>query len=634
MLVNYIDDKWKPWANEDRELQKVQKTYNQLFNIYQRQEKLGEQYEVIVGIGLLLWNSPNSGKIKRHVLAIQGRLEFDRVRGILSVGSALNAPRPLLECSMLETMDRPNPTDLTEIENDAIALEDDPWHAVNLDRVLLGFANALPTNGDYNPSFEHAGGASAKPVMNLAPALILRKRTRRTFEDLYRQIVDQIRDGEEIPENIRRIIDIVDESPDERAEGGEIGACPATPTQSDNELYFPLPANDDQKRIVRKLEHHRGVLVQGPPGTGKSHTICNLIAHFLAKGKRILVTSETPRALEVLRQKLNNDVPEIEELCVVWLGSDPDSQKALEKSVRGITQRKANWTGSREQNMIDESVRRLDAERRDQARLSHDLRACRESDVYQHSRVFGRYSGTLQQIALQINKERDQYQWFADRPRDGIDPSATSDVLLKMARIRRKLTPELAEQLRYRLFPIEQLVQPNEFFRLINAEKKANIAHKDAQEEASFPGYRQLSALDRTRRGKVKAIVEKILATQENLSKHFHSWVERASREISGDQVSTWRHILASTVDRIDHIEHLLNEHGTLDVTGLGDKDLRLAEEHATALKRHLEGGKGTWLLAFQNSRSEGWSVSAPVCFSQWENLRQPARPKPARRMD
>lgn len=57
-LVDYVEAKWKPWANEDRELQKVQKAYNQLFNIYQRQEKLGEQYEVIFGAGLLMWKSP------------------------------------------------------------------------------------------------------------------------------------------------------------------------------------------------------------------------------------------------------------------------------------------------------------------------------------------------------------------------------------------------------------------------------------------------------------------------------------------------------------------------------------------------------------------------------------------------
>lgn len=120
--VDYVEAKWKPWANQDRDLQKVQKAYNHLFNIYQRQEKLGEQYEVIMGAGLLIWKSPNSGEIKRHVLAIQARIEFDRVRGVVSTGPALDGPQPMLECSMLETTDRPNPTDLTNVEDDAIPL--------------------------------------------------------------------------------------------------------------------------------------------------------------------------------------------------------------------------------------------------------------------------------------------------------------------------------------------------------------------------------------------------------------------------------------------------------------------------------------------------------------------------------
>lgn len=587
--VNYVEE-WKPWADEDRELQNVQKAYNQLFNIYQRQEKLGEQYEVIVGAGLLLWTSPNSGEIKRHILVIQGRIEFDRIRGIMSAGPALDGPQPKLECSMLETTDRPNPSDLTDIETDAFSLDGDPWDAVGLERVLRGFANSLPIAGDYAPSLEHAGGVSEKPVVRLAPALILRKRTRRTFEDFYRQIIDQIKGGEEVPENIRRIIDIVDDSPGKGKEGAEIEAGTTTATLSDIELYFPLPANDEQKRIVQKIEHRRGVLVQGPPGTGKSHTIANLICHFLAKGKRILVTSETPRALKALRSKLP---PEIEELCVIWLGSDPDSQKALEKSVIGITQRKANWDATKELNLIDQFTHQLEVERSDQARLRHDLRACRESDIYQHSNVFGRYSGTSQQIAEQINQDRDRFQWFADRPRDASDSFVMADDLLKMVQIHRMRAPELDEQLKSRLFPLEQLIQPNELFRLVEAEKKANLAHKEAQDKRSYPGYAYLSALDREKREAVKGIVEGILATQNTLSKHFYSWVERASREISGNQDRVWRQILALTIDHIDHIEHLLSEHGTLDVAGLDAKDLRLVEEHATALKKHLEMGQG-----------------------------------------
>jgi len=589
--VDYVEQRWKPWAAEDRELQKVQKAYNQLFNIYQRQERLGEQYEVIIGAGLLLWKSPNSGEINRHILAIQPRIEFDRVRGIMTVGPAIDGPKPMLEYSMLETRDLPNATGLNEMEKkDVEALKVDPWNPVDLEILLRGFANSLPITGDYAPSLEHAGGATEKPVVRLAPALILRKRTRRTFEDFYRQIIHQIKEGEEIPENIRRIIDIVDDTPSEGKEAVETQADKATQTLTDNELYFPLPANEEQKRIVQKVEHRRGVLVQGPPGTGKSHTIANLICHFLAKGKRILVTSETPRALEVLRSKLP---PEIEDLCIVWLGSDPKSRDALKKSVEGITQRKANWNPSEELNLIDQFARRLDAERKEQARLRHDLRACRESDIYQHSGVFGRYSGTLQQIAMEINQERERFEWFADRPEGASDPAVTADDLLAMVKIRRKMTPEIMDQLKYRLFPLVPLIHPNEFRRLVEAEQRAGCANKEAQDGRNYPGYVQLSALDRKKRDAVKVILEGILATQDSLSKHFHSWAKRASCECSGDQDRVWRQVLASTIEHVEHIEHLLNEHGTLDVTGMYARNLRLVEEHATALKKHLEMGKG-----------------------------------------
>jgi len=596
--VDYVETQWKPWAKEDRELQNVQRAYNQLFNIYQRQEKLGEQYEVIVGAGLLSWRSPNSGEIKRHILAIQARIEFDRVRGIMTAGPAIDGPQPKLECGMLEPADRPNPTDLTEIERDALALDGEPWEIVGLESVLRGLANSLPVAGEYRTSFEHAGGSAEKPIVKLAPALILRKRTRRTFADFYRQIIEQVEQGEEIPENIRRIINIVDDLPSKQEEAREkIAAGAASSMVPDTELYFPLPANDEQKRIVQKVEDRTGVLVEGPPGTGKSHTIANLIAHFLARGKRVLVTSETPRALEVLREKLP---PEIEELCVVWLGSGPKSQKALEKSVSGITQRKANWNASREQSLADQHARRLNAERKEHARLRHDLRACREADVYQHSSVFGRYSGTLQQIAVQISRERDRFQWFLDRPGGAMDPVVEPSDLLKMAQIRRSFSTDLVEQLKSRLFPIEQLRQPSEFRRLVEAEQKAHLAHKEAHETRSYLGYAQLAALDRTRRDAIKGLIERILAAQDTLFKHYLSWAERVSREIAGDQDRVWRHILSATTAHVERIEAILTDHGKLDVVGLTSKDLPLVQEHLDAFKKHLEAGHGLGFWIFK----------------------------------
>ena len=69
--------------------------------------------------------------------------------------------------------------------------------------------------------------------------------------------------------------------------------------------------NDDQKKIVNKIEARYGVVVQGPPGTGKSHTIANLLSRFLAQGKSVLVTSQTGKALEVLKDKIPEKIKDL-----------------------------------------------------------------------------------------------------------------------------------------------------------------------------------------------------------------------------------------------------------------------------------------------------------------------------------
>jgi NAD(P)-dependent dehydrogenase (short-subunit alcohol dehydrogenase family) len=52
-------------------------------------------------------------------------------------------------------------------------------------------------------------------------------------------------------------------------------------------LLMPLPTNEAQEPIARRLAHHRNVAMQGPPGTGNTHTIRNLMAN----GKRVLVAA-------------------------------------------------------------------------------------------------------------------------------------------------------------------------------------------------------------------------------------------------------------------------------------------------------------------------------------------------------
>ncbi len=74
--------------------------------------------------------------------------------------------------------------------------------------------------------------------------------------------------------------------------------------REDFSTFFPLPSNDEQKKIYENHLKKRLTVVTGAPGTGKSHTIVNILCALLAEGKRVLVTAETDKALESLLAKI------------------------------------------------------------------------------------------------------------------------------------------------------------------------------------------------------------------------------------------------------------------------------------------------------------------------------------------
>lgn len=116
------------------------------------------------------------------------------------------------------------------------------------------------------------------------------------------------------------------------------------------ELYFPLPYNDEQVTIVQRLEKAPGVAVQGPPGTGKTHTIANIICHYLATGRRILVTSKGEPALQVLQSKIPE---EVRPLTVALLSSDREGVRQFQASIDAIQHRVSQLNPEQTRHEID-----------------------------------------------------------------------------------------------------------------------------------------------------------------------------------------------------------------------------------------------------------------------------------------
>lgn len=96
-------------------------------------------------------------------------------------------------------------------------------------------------------------------------------------------------------------------------------------TESNLANEWPVISGDaTQASAVTLARTGRSYIIQGPPGTGKSQTITNLIADFVANGKRVLFVCEKRAAIDVVFHRLRQRG--LDELCCLIHDSQTDKK--------------------------------------------------------------------------------------------------------------------------------------------------------------------------------------------------------------------------------------------------------------------------------------------------------------------
>jgi hypothetical protein len=341
----YIESEWRPWAKEEKLRRETIRLYAQLFTLKQQLDGGMTQspLEIVWGVGVGIWHC--GGTTVAYPLVTRG------------VELSLNAETAELEI-------RPRDVD-ARLEIDWYASVDNPGVA-NLEKAAKAFwANATTTfspfdRGTFEPLLHTAvanldGNGMYWP--NEVPAtertmpkpddrlkvtdtwvLFARPRTDSLFVEDLEQLKKQAEEVESYPPAVAAVVSdpettnaVVDlplfRGVSVSCRGENTGETPA------RDLYFPKAFNDEQVRIVQLLDIFDGVVVQGPPGTGKTHTIANVICHYLAEGKRVLVTSMKDPALAVLRDQLP---AEIRPLAISLLTTEQDGMKQFEHAIHKI----------------------------------------------------------------------------------------------------------------------------------------------------------------------------------------------------------------------------------------------------------------------------------------------------------
>lgn len=83
-----------------------------------------------------------------------------------------------------------------------------------------------------------------------------------------------------------------------------------------------------QASAVARSRSGASYIIQGPPGTGKSQTITNLIADYVARGKRVLFVCEKRAAIDVVFHRLSQQG--LDELCCLIYDSQTDKKAFIQ----------------------------------------------------------------------------------------------------------------------------------------------------------------------------------------------------------------------------------------------------------------------------------------------------------------
>ncbi len=325
--VNDFDDwldKRQHWRAIEHPKQKGLNLYNRLFGLYSEIKKESESVELILGDGHIKWDV-NGISVNHPVLLQKVHLRFNSEKPSFTI--YCDDIKTELYSPMLRIIPTINQSVLAETIEE---IEDKGYHIADIPNII-GICKRLIYVIDKDGKYvENNGNDNICPIIMQKPVLFLRKRNLGYSIFINKIIEDIDNDNVDFPDFLENMVgnykgrnnsEVIE---DDWNQGG-----------MDEEVLLTLPANNEQLSVVKHLDDYGAVLVQGPPGTGKTHTIANLTGHFLSKGKSVLVTSHTEKALTVLKDKIYK---ELRSLCVSLLSSSSE-RKEMDSSLFEIAEK-------------------------------------------------------------------------------------------------------------------------------------------------------------------------------------------------------------------------------------------------------------------------------------------------------
>jgi DNA helicase len=330
-------EKRELWIEKQLAIEEVRNFFDTLYIKYLELNKETETLELVIGNGIVRIKEQN---VCYPVLLKKIKIDFNAKDNILILSDPhMNESfSPNLYTNFLNEIGDIHLENVFELEKEVKERNLHPLNRKETVDFFKKFIHSLTNRGFF---IEDGDIEDLKEYGDIFiednPLIFIRKKETGIVKAI-ENITEKIENSGEVPAHLYELVGIASEEENENIEKDF----------REEEILFVKDANTEQVNIAKQIEKNNAVVVQGPPGTGKTHTIANLLGHFLAQGKNVLVTSQTKKALRVLKEKIPKS---IQGLCISILDDDNSDMR---KSVETISEKLGNFTSEKLKKEVGE----------------------------------------------------------------------------------------------------------------------------------------------------------------------------------------------------------------------------------------------------------------------------------------
>ena len=596
-FATYLSAQWRPWAAEEKQRRKTIRLYSQLFTLKQKLEGsiVEAQLELLWGVGLGVWRC--GGVIVSYPLI--GRL----VEMSLNAVTAEMEIRPRdvdarVELDWYGSIDNPG---VASLEREAkeffrtAATTFSPFDRGTFEPLLHAAVTNLDANGVFWPNEVPAEDRTlpkADDTLKITDTWVLfaRPRTNNLFIQDLEKLLEKVEASDTYPPAVAAVVTDPDtanpavELPPFRGVSASYHSDTTAAGTKARDLYFPKPFNDEQVRIVQLLEISDGVVAQGPPGTGKTHTIANVICHYLAEGKRVLVTSMKDPALAVLQEQLPS---EIRPLAIALLTNEQEGMKQFEHAIHKIASEIQTLDRKATSRAIAEHEERIDALHGKLADTDRKIGTWAKRNLSKIS--IDETEIDPQDAAREVLQNLGQFEWIPDSlgVGDAFTPQFSDADIVSLRAARRAL----GQDIDYLNSPLPQLVELPDSRALLEIHQ--DLAQferlKQSVDNGTVPALSDSSEETIVLAQLLLTQIEALVSLRGEVSRQKRSWtltIRERLRSGSDDRVLRMLEALGGDLEKAEELRRTFLARPVATPTGM-ELDAELVEA-----VRNLSGGK------------------------------------------